>query len=424
MAHFQQAQATNYRTLLDALRDFASSDHVDTVAVNAGGTGYTLGDILTVAGGTFFLAATIEVTGESAGVITAVEIRQSGGYTANPSTPNSVTGGTGTGATIDLTFSGILWTVNRDEIGNHQVDEIEVLLQGVGSGSDDIFVGIRSYFNSGGDARNWEMGGFTGFTGALTWENQPGKYPGDFTNTITAAIMPLANAAIDYWFNVTGRRIIVIAKIGSAFSSGYVGFINPFATATEWPYPLAVFGCSNRIAQRFTDTFIGYSSISDPIKQSTNGSGPGFIRLPDGEWLGIFNSEISGVSRLTVLTQGVHPAVNPVNPSGTINQWYVTSTVNDFSQFIPSIGVPGVPSKIWAPTPNAAGDLYPTWPCTLMRRTGTNEILGELDDVRWFPASVGPVIPEDTLENDTFTVFQSGNRSEPWALFMIRTRNP
>ena len=424
MAHFQQAQATTYRTLLDALRDFASSDHVDTVAVNAGGTGYTLGDILTVAGGTFFVAATMEVTGESAGVITAVAIRQSGGYTVNPSTPNSVTGGTGTGATIDLTFSGILWTVNRDEIGNHQTDEIEVQLEGVGSGGDQVFIGIRTYFNSGGDARNWEVSGFSGFDGGVPWEDGPGKSPGDFTSTSTASIVPFANSAIDYWFNVTGRRIIVVGKIGSAYSSMYAGFINPFSSDTEWPYPLYVAGSSNRVEQRFSDTFIGYSSISDPIRESLSGSGPGFIRLADGSWLGIFNSNISGSNRIDIVTQGTHPPIDSVNPVLTIDQWYGTSEVNSFANFIPGNGIPGIPSRVWDPTPDSGGDIYPTWPITLFRRTTSREIMGELDDVIWFPAQQGPVVPEDTLENDEFTVFQSGNRSEPWALFAVRTRNP
>ena len=40
MPFYQQATSTDYRDLLDDLRDFATSDHVATAVVAAGGTGY------------------------------------------------------------------------------------------------------------------------------------------------------------------------------------------------------------------------------------------------------------------------------------------------------------------------------------------------------------------------------------------------
>jgi hypothetical protein len=72
----------------------------------AGGTGYTVDDVLTVVGGTGGGGAyefTVTAVGGS-GEVTAVELTGSGYYTALPSNPNSVTGGTGTGCTLDLLF--------------------------------------------------------------------------------------------------------------------------------------------------------------------------------------------------------------------------------------------------------------------------------------------------------------------------------
>lgn len=75
--------------------------------VNAGGTGYATDDILTVVGGTFTRAATLRVTGQTAGVIDSVETVDPGEYTVNPTlVANAVTGGTGSSATIDLTMAG------------------------------------------------------------------------------------------------------------------------------------------------------------------------------------------------------------------------------------------------------------------------------------------------------------------------------
>lgn len=78
---------------------------VDTAAVNAGGTGYAVGDILTVIGGTFGEAAQIRVLTVAAGVISTVVLDRAGTYTVDPTplTANAATGGGGSGATFDLT---------------------------------------------------------------------------------------------------------------------------------------------------------------------------------------------------------------------------------------------------------------------------------------------------------------------------------
>ena len=105
MSYWQNSTSTDYLEMLDQLLELATSDHVATTAVNVGGTGYVVGDILTVAGGTSTHTAKIEVTAVSAGVITAVRVDEGGAYTVDPSlTANAVTGGTGTGATMDLTM--------------------------------------------------------------------------------------------------------------------------------------------------------------------------------------------------------------------------------------------------------------------------------------------------------------------------------
>ncbi len=60
--------ATDYDDALLRLVDLAVNNNVIAAAINAGGTGYTVGDILTVGGGTVVssLVATLEVTSETA----------------------------------------------------------------------------------------------------------------------------------------------------------------------------------------------------------------------------------------------------------------------------------------------------------------------------------------------------------------------
>ena len=78
---------------------------VQSVVIVAGGSGYSVSDVLTVVGGTG-TAATLTVTSVSGGVITGVDVTTGGDYSVNPTNPASVTGGTGTLATFRLTISG------------------------------------------------------------------------------------------------------------------------------------------------------------------------------------------------------------------------------------------------------------------------------------------------------------------------------
>ena len=73
-------------------------------SVAVGGTGYTIGDLITVSGGTG-TAATFQVaTLGGGGSIATVTLVSGGSYSALPSLPAAVTGGTGNSGTLNLTF--------------------------------------------------------------------------------------------------------------------------------------------------------------------------------------------------------------------------------------------------------------------------------------------------------------------------------
>lgn len=83
-----------------------SGNVVATVAIAAGGTGYSVNDVLTIATGTKARAATARVTSESGGVVDGIELVDPGdSYTVDPTTSGvATTGGGGTGCTLDLTL--------------------------------------------------------------------------------------------------------------------------------------------------------------------------------------------------------------------------------------------------------------------------------------------------------------------------------
>jgi len=143
---FQSGTATDYRDLLDLVDKFVTNRHVSEVAINAAGTGYVVGDILTVAGGTAegSMTAQIEVlTVGGSGDITAVRVYQSGAYSGDPTTTaNAVTGGTGSSATMDLTMADTGWTNRIKNIaaatGPIEVASGNISDDGSGYAVDDI----------------------------------------------------------------------------------------------------------------------------------------------------------------------------------------------------------------------------------------------------------------------------------------------
>jgi len=85
-----------------------------SATIGAGGTGYSVGNVLTVTGGTRTEAATFTVTAVSGGVVTAVTPTASarGSYTVLPVNPVATTGGAGT-CTLNITW--VYSTTNTKE---------------------------------------------------------------------------------------------------------------------------------------------------------------------------------------------------------------------------------------------------------------------------------------------------------------------
>jgi hypothetical protein len=97
----------NLNKLLIANLDPATYPGVSAVAINATGTGYTANDVVTLVGGDG-IGATVRInTVDGSGHVTGVTVLTNGKYfsTTPPSSGCAVTGGTGTGLTLNLTFS-------------------------------------------------------------------------------------------------------------------------------------------------------------------------------------------------------------------------------------------------------------------------------------------------------------------------------
>lgn len=79
---------------------------VSSLAISVAGSGYKVGDALTLSGGTFSLVAKTVVTAiTSTGGVATLSINHHGCYQTVPSNPVSVTGGSGTGLQLTVTWT-------------------------------------------------------------------------------------------------------------------------------------------------------------------------------------------------------------------------------------------------------------------------------------------------------------------------------
>jgi hypothetical protein len=106
---------------------------------------------------------------------------------------------------------------------------------------------VRTYQNVGADYYNLAVAGFTGYVPGNTFGTQPGA---------RLSGVPAHNQRIDYWMTLNGQRLAFAMKVGTpVYESGYIGKFLPYATPSQYPYPVVCAGMLNGTpATRFSDT--------------------------------------------------------------------------------------------------------------------------------------------------------------------------
>jgi hypothetical protein len=351
---WEQGTATSAADLLDRLNAFLVKGHTLPPVYSGVGTGSLTGAIGTAAS----IQETITVTFSSATAFTVA---------------GSITGAMGAGTVGNLfTHAKISFTVTSGGTAWASGDTITCVMtpawaqmRGVAGSEyiwrapgnanvDQIYVGVSRFFDTGsGNYDDWRMGGFTGFTAGNGFRNQPGA------NTVP--VMCLWNGSIPYWFIADGRRVLIVAQISTVIESGYLGFIDAYASPGQYAYPLAVggtMGWTPELAATSPNWRYGYagdehSAFWQHLKGESFGHAQAHalqLRRPDGVWRGFSASEY------------FVPGVND-NAYGSV--WPYTSS-RRFQNVRP--GLDGT---------------YPTFPILLNERTdsSTANIFGELSGV-------------------------------------------
>ena len=116
----------------------------NTATIQAGGTGYTLNDVVTLVGGTpATVASTYTVTAVTGGVVTAVTPLNFTAYTVLPTNPVSVTGGTGAGLTLNVTYA-IQSSFTITNAGSGYVEQPTVTFSGGGGSGAAAYATVGS----------------------------------------------------------------------------------------------------------------------------------------------------------------------------------------------------------------------------------------------------------------------------------------
>lgn len=175
------------------------------------------------------------------------------------------------------------WTVLRyDDVSVNR----ELILRGPGlSGTEEIFVGFRTYHDVGADYYNLYGGVFTGYVPGNTFDAQPGAV---FVGC------PAHNNRIDYWLTLNGQRIVLAMKVGTpVYEHLYLGKFLPYARPSQYPYPVVAGGMlAGATATRF-------SEVTHDFYLRGN-SARGQLRTPGG-WINMHcypwgNNYITGTS--------------------------------------------------------------------------------------------------------------------------------
>lgn len=210
MSSWITATASDYRDLLNQLTDIVTGQSLSSIdSVQSGGSGYAVGDILQLSGGTSTVAATIEVTAISGSAVTAAIIKNYGGYSSPPGDPVSTTAltGAGTGATFNLTFATNGWSILRDA-------PQEAVSATIGAGGSGYVVGddIESDVSDGNvtTKATWNVDSVS--SGAVTAVSllTAGEYVNTPTNPVSTTA--LTGSGTGATLNVTYQRKTGVEK--------------------------------------------------------------------------------------------------------------------------------------------------------------------------------------------------------------------
>jgi len=231
-----------------------------------------------------------------------------------------------------------VYNQNYDGQGN-----AELILKGPGvSGSDEIFVGMRTYKDVTQGYYNWCCNGYTGYDAQLTFFTQPGSI---YTSELKCPQLLLSNSTMKYWFAANGRRICGCIRISTIYVPFYFGFILPYGTPNTLPYPLVIGGsayyhASTPAYRKWTSTDLSHRGYMDPISDADTIDANSSLKLLHGSWISFGNvsgNPISNVRMKNNVWPGIYANSTLINDTPNLLMWYCETNIDGSYSMFPFI---------------------------------------------------------------------------------------
>lgn len=289
--------ATDFREALEHLHDFATKATKAEAPVAGANTGdgtvqgqtstaSSVAETITFTCTTGGASAVFSVSGSVTGALPDLTI--------NTLYSESVISCLITGGDVDFAVSDSftvvvsaitpLWDAER--YVNTPGGEYELILKGYGySTTDEIFVGMQTY-DAGAGSVGWRVNGFTGYIPANDFLEQPGAVVGN-TYPWDHHFVPTTSTSVEYWFFVSPQRVLGCILSGAVYSHFYTGWLNQYATPSQWNYPMAV-GSTSYNQDLYTSSAI-YSFWNTQTADTS------VSILDNSSWIPIFQDNDAGL---------------------------------------------------------------------------------------------------------------------------------
>lgn len=207
-----------------------------------------------------------------------------------------------------------VWAVNANTTSGFTVDGV-VYLEAPGvSGTENIFVNIKTISDVGNQFFLWRLQGATSFDSVIQLSgDDPNAQPGAINIFEDSVLKQPRFLLDDDSFNFTivanGRRAVIKCNIGTNIETMYVGFLTPFANPTEYPVPIFIGGTHSADAATTVTGGDHFWMLYDNTTATGDGSSS-YLRGPDGVWYrlrDIGNSVFTGKPTATEETMLMHP---------------------------------------------------------------------------------------------------------------------
>jgi hypothetical protein len=194
------------------------------------------------------------------------------------------------------------WTSLDYTAGTVGTGGLDMRMSAPGNGGGaNLFVNIGCSVNATNNNYCWDVRAAIGNTSGAIFGGNPGECSPTYFN--------LWASTISYWFYANNRRLIVVAKCNTVYMTMYVGMFLPWATSSQYPFPLFV-GASTGFPQPYSSTRSSNCGFFDPAgtnnpPSSTDWNGAK-VRDPSGAWYPVVHNidSASSYDRLAANTGG------------------------------------------------------------------------------------------------------------------------